>query len=118
MSVILGTTPPKPALAHNATGHRPPPIDSRTPGGGRGLPTDVAALQTMKANVDARLMAAEIVAAGGVGPGITVDDLARLGASRLRELKAKAGMHATNAQASDSLADTFLRHRLQHEAAP
>lgn len=112
MAVILGTTSPKPAsAARNTSATRPPPIDSRTkpetallgaapavkapsPAVNVALPSDVNALRTMQQNVAVRLLAAEVQATGIAGAGISIDDLARLGAARLRELKANAACKA------------------------
>ena len=143
MAVILGTTPTKPAPAHNATSHRPPAIDSRTtpeqllravtaaaapsaPVRYVAQPTDLPSLRALHANAEARLLAAEIIEAGGVGAGITVDDLAKLPMPRLRALKAQANNRSEFAgyqlnshfeRADGSLVDTFINHRLRHETA-
>ena len=126
MAVILGTTPPKPTPAHNAIGRQPLPFDSRAKAPPLALnvaplPTDVTALRTIRENAEARLLAAEVHAAG-IAAGCTVDDLQRLGVARLRELKANAArrdecpgynLNVINGRASGSLVDAF---RMQHGA--
>ena len=121
MSIIIGTMPPKPAAAYNGTSYRPPAIDSRTPlrqlaaattpsapvfNVAPPLPSDVASLRASKENIERRLLASQVLQAGGIGQGITLDDLAKLPLARLQALRL-----------SGPLGETFINHRLAHEAA-
>ena len=124
MAVILGTTPPKTsAAAHNATSYRPPAIDSRTPPEAARLaalraaptpavnvapplPSDMASLREAQANIERRILAAQVIQAGGIGQGVTLDDLVKLPLARLQALRL-----------SGPLGETFINHRMAHEAA-
>jgi hypothetical protein len=128
MSIVLGPPPKKPASpAYNGTSYRPPPIDSRdnspekllqrllaaaaapvapAVNAAAPLPSDPAALAELKAGIDRRLLAAQVLQAGGLPPAITVDDLARLPLERLQALRLNG-----------PLAERFVNHRLQHDAA-
>jgi hypothetical protein len=131
MSIIIGTLPHQPAstAASNTAARHPPPIEPRHPA------AHPMSFEQQRDAAEACRLAANLDATGRFrAEGLTFAHLAQLPLSRLQALATRYGVvgnagssgtdefagYSINSHfdwADKSVAETFVNHRLQHEAA-